>query len=80
MAKLLPFRTRRQQEITYAAYVLALGTRWQRLSPTKPWTRPRDRPEQLGNLLQQLAHDRPATLFVIENLVVEIVAQLERTS
>ena len=76
MAKLIPFRTRRQQRADYAAYVLALSTRLEHFSKTKPWTRPREDPERLGNLLQQLAHERPAVLFVIEQIVADLVAEL----
>ena len=58
------------------ANVLSLGTRWQRLSKTKPWLQPAQ-PERLGNLLQQLTKRRPALVFVIERLVVEILAHLD---
>lgn len=74
MARLLPFPTRRVRES--ATYTLRLSTRWQRLSKAKPWLHPRA-PEHLGNLLQQLTRKRPAVVFIIERLVVEILAQLE---
>lgn len=75
MAKLIPFRSRRQLREA-AAYALALSARWQRLSKTKPWLRP-DQPERLGNLLQQLTAKRPAIVAVIESLVVEMLNQID---
>lgn len=74
MATLIPFQPRRVHEA--AAYALALSARWTRLSRGKPWLPARE-PERLGNHLQRLAHTRPALVYVIENLVAEIVRQLE---
>jgi len=78
MAKVIPFQPRRSRRREGAAYVLALSARWQRLSVAKPWLHPRE-PERLGNLLQRLALERPALVFVIESLVADIFAQLEGT-
>lgn len=72
LAQLIPFPKVREA----AAYALALSARWSRVSKTKPWLRP-ERPEQLGNLLQQLADKRPAVVFVLENLVAEMLRQIE---
>jgi len=74
MAKLIPFRTRRNCQEA-AAYWLALSLRYERASKAKPWRHAR--PEQLGNLLQQLVAKRPALLVVIESIVVEMLAQIE---
>jgi hypothetical protein len=74
MPKLIPFGPRHTREA--AAYVLALSRRWSRSSKTKPWLQARE-PERLGNLLQRLAAKRPAVVFVIENLVAEMLKQLE---
>lgn len=76
MAKVIPFRSRRHRHEA-AAYWLALSGRYERLSVSKPWLHPRQ-PERLGNLLQRLAFARPSVVFVIENLVAEIVAELDR--
>jgi hypothetical protein len=59
-----------------AAYALALSARWSRVSKVKPWLQPRE-PERLGNLLQRLAATRPAVVFVIENLVAEMLRQID---
>lgn len=74
MAKILPFSAKRAREV--ATYALTLSARWQRSSKTKPWLPPR-RPERLGNLLQQLAAKRPAVVFVIEIIIVEMLRQLD---
>lgn len=73
MPKPLLFRARRTREV--AAYALALSARWSRSSKT---ILPPVHPERLGNLLQRLALQRPAVVFVIENIVVEILKQLDR--
>lgn len=59
-----------------AAYSLTLSKRLETLSKTKPWLQP-EHPERLGNLLQQLTAKRPAIVFVIGNLVAEMLRQLE---
>jgi hypothetical protein len=74
LSKLIPFRAARYHDA--AAYLLALSTRFARTSKAKPWLPPRD-PEHLGNLLQRLARSHPAIVFVIANLVAEILRQVE---
>lgn len=77
MAKLIPFRPRRNRSREAAAYVLALSARFER-SKGGAWTPPLDhRPERLGNLLQLLIAKRPAIVFAIESLVVEMLAQID---
>jgi len=76
MAKVIPFPPRRIRETT--AYALALATRWERSSKTKPWTQPRARPEQLGNMLQVLTQKRPAVVLVLESIVADLYEQVER--
>jgi hypothetical protein len=73
MAQVIPFPRARDA----AAYLLALSARWSRVSKEKPWLRPRE-PERLGNLLQQLTVKRPAVVFVIESLVVEMLRQIDQ--
>lgn len=72
---LIPFPPRRRHDT--AAYVLALSARWTRVSKTQPWTAPRA-PEHLGNMLQLLTAKRPAIVFVLQNVVAEILAELDR--
>jgi len=72
LAQLIPFPRVREA----AAYALALSARWSRVSKAKPWRQPRE-PERLGNLLQQLATKRPAVVFVLENLVAEMLRQID---
>jgi len=60
-----------------AAYALKLCARWQRSRKGAPWTRPPDHPERLGNLLQRLITKEPELVFVIENIVAEMLDQLE---
>ena len=74
MGKVLRFRERRNSDTT--AYVLALSARWERTSKTKPWLQRSAHPENLGNLLQCLAQRQPAIVFVIENLVADILDKL----
>lgn len=71
MTNLIPFHTRRREA---AAYWLALSTRYERLNKAGI---PPPNPEHLGNLLQRLVHERPAVVFVLENLVAEMLDQLE---
>lgn len=71
MGKLIPFRTRRQLQ-TSAHSLLALSAtcaRARRLPPCEP--------ERLGNLLQRLVLQEPEVVLEIEDLVVEILAQLD---
>lgn len=44
-------------------------------SPSR--AKPRRSPERLGNLLQRLAHRRPALVRVVEDLVGEMLRQLD---
>lgn len=74
LTNVIPFGTRTQRA---AAYGLSLARRWQRVSKTQPWLQPRE-PERLGNLLQRLTFDHPAAVLVIENLVAEMVAQIDK--
>lgn len=75
MATVIPFRRRRNREA--AAYVRALSARLERLNGASSWNPPAShRPERLGNLLQQLVAKRPAMVFVIESIVVEILAEI----
>lgn len=76
MAKLIPFAPGHRKRDA-AAYLLALSVRWQRSSKSRPWLQPAH-PEDLGNLLQQLTASHPGIVFVIGNLVAEMVAQLEK--
>lgn len=73
MPILIPFRPRRNREA--AAYVLALSARLERLNPGKSYRS--EHPERLGNLLQLLIEKRPSVVVAIENLVIEMIAQLE---
>jgi hypothetical protein len=75
MTKLIPFRPRHQRE---AAYILALSARFERVSKTRPWTRPRAQPEKLGNHLQRLTRERPVVVFVMENLVADVIDEIDR--
>jgi hypothetical protein len=76
MAKLIPFRRRRNREA--AAYVLALSARLERSKLGSTWTPPADhQPERLGNLLQHLLTKRPALVFVLESIVAEMIALID---
>jgi len=76
MAILIPFRPRRNRSREAAAYVLTLSARLERLSPDRSFRHPH--PERLGNLLQVLIAKRPALVYVIENIVAEMLEQLDR--
>jgi hypothetical protein len=75
MATLIPFYPRRNRTREAAAYVLALSKRLERSSHDKSYHHP-EHHARLGNLLQILIAKRPAVVFVIENIVVEMLAQL----
>ena len=72
---MIPFRTRRNIEAA-ARSLLILSARFERSGKAKPWLDP-DEPERLGNLLQRLTLERPAVVFVFENLVAEVLRQLD---
>ena len=76
MTKLIPFGPLRYHEV--AVYVLALSARLEGFSKTKPWTRPREHPELLGNHLQRLIRHRPAVAFVIENIVADVIEEIDQ--
>jgi hypothetical protein len=76
MTKPTPFRRRRSREV--AAYVLALSARFERMSKSKPWIRRRAQPERLGNHLQRLTQERPVVVFVMENLVADVIDEIDR--
>jgi hypothetical protein len=61
-----------------AAYTLSLTARWERLSHTKPWSHPLERPERLGNLLQVLVGKRPAAVLILELIVIDMLEIIER--
>jgi hypothetical protein len=77
MTKLVPFPTRLVKRS--AASVLTLSEQYAR--PNVDWSNRPAPPEQLGNMLQHLAHERGpmgrAAVLVLENLVADILEQLE---
>ncbi len=78
MTKPTPFRPRRSREL--AAYVLALSARFERMSKSKPWTRPRAHPERFGNHLQRLTRERPVAVYVMENMVADVIDEIDQRS
>jgi hypothetical protein len=70
LPKLLRFRSRRIQR---AATSLLISSK--RYRSRKPYA-----PERLGNLLQHLVFARPEIVIVVEGLVAEMLAQVDRSS
>lgn len=76
MAKLVPFPTRRVTRL--AERLLILSASRELLNPPKKWADRPVPPEPLGNMLQRLALQQPAAVLVLENIVAEMLATIER--
>lgn len=75
MKKLIPFPVSRVQR--YAVRLLLLSASRESLNRPIRWiNRPIPR-ESLGNMLQQLALLRPATVLLLENIVGEMLNHIE---
>jgi len=75
MAKLVPFPTRRVTR--FAERLLVLSASRERLS--KPaWANRPVPSEPLGNMLQRLALQRPVAVLLLENIVAEMLAMIDR--
>jgi hypothetical protein len=75
MAKVVPFPTRRV--VRFAERLLVLSASRERLS--KPaWANRPVPAEPLGNMLQRLALQRPVAVLLLENIVAEMLAMIDR--
>jgi hypothetical protein len=76
MAKLLPFPARSVRRS--AARVLQLTASRERLNAPVSWSNRPTPKEPLGNMLQRLALLRPHAVLVLESIVDDMLAILER--
>jgi len=75
MPKLIPFPTRHVQRC--AARLVIWSASRDPLSKPAPWSDRPMPPASLGNMLQQLAKQRPVLVLLFESVVAEILAQLQ---
>jgi hypothetical protein len=76
MTKLIPFPAHRVTRL--AERLLILSASRELLNPPKKWADRPVPPEPLGNLLQRLQLRAPAAVLLLQNVVAEMLALIER--
>lgn len=76
--KLIPFPVGHVRRI--AVRLLLLSASRASLNRPEMWKNRPTPPESLGNMLQRLMLRRPVALLVLESIVAEMLAQIERGS
>jgi len=76
LSTLIPFPARRVKR--FAERLLICSASRERLSTPSAWTNRPAPPEPLGNMMQRLALRSPAAVLLVESVVADMLAELDR--